>query len=148
MKTVINRQDALKQGLNKYFTGEQCRHGHLSERYTATTVCVQCHIERAYANAKRARETLKANRGQVQTCKIVVYDSDLDLIKMSFPDATLKELDRVGHNVSRYIVKAVNSPTSLILEAANGLAKHTASKDVETQLKIQKTLDTVRNLPI
>lgn len=39
---VISRADAKEMGLGRYFTGEPCRHGHLSERYVACGRCVEC----------------------------------------------------------------------------------------------------------
>ena len=39
---VISRADAKEMGLRRYFTGEPCRHGHLSERYVACGRCVEC----------------------------------------------------------------------------------------------------------
>lgn len=39
---VISRDEAISQGLNKYFTGKSCKHGHLSPRYTCNTKCTEC----------------------------------------------------------------------------------------------------------
>jgi len=36
------RQDALFQGLTRYFTGKPCKHGHLAERYAKDGNCVNC----------------------------------------------------------------------------------------------------------
>jgi hypothetical protein len=39
---IITRQQALKNNLLKYFTGKPCKHGHISERYTAGRNCHEC----------------------------------------------------------------------------------------------------------
>lgn len=38
----IRRVDAIKAGLNRYFTGVRCSRGHLSERRTGNGACVKC----------------------------------------------------------------------------------------------------------
>lgn len=39
---LISRQQALAQGLTKYFTGKPCKYGHIAERWTDKH-CVECH---------------------------------------------------------------------------------------------------------
>lgn len=39
---ILARQDALAQGLTRYFTGKPCKHGHTAARYVKTRSCVQC----------------------------------------------------------------------------------------------------------
>jgi len=36
------RQDAIDRGLRRYFTGEQCKRGHVSERWTLNGACIEC----------------------------------------------------------------------------------------------------------
>lgn len=38
----MKRAEAKALGLKFYRTGKPCKHGHLSERYTSTTICVDC----------------------------------------------------------------------------------------------------------
>lgn len=42
---IVSRKEAQMQGLPKYFTGQVCRRGHISERYTAGACC-ECVSER------------------------------------------------------------------------------------------------------
>ena len=44
--TTTTRKDALEEGATRYFTGEPCKNGHVSERYTLNSGCVQCLLER------------------------------------------------------------------------------------------------------
>lgn len=39
---LIKRKEARRQGLIKYFTGNQCIRGHISERYVTTGNCIEC----------------------------------------------------------------------------------------------------------
>ena len=38
----MKKREAKAQGLKFYCTGKLCKHGHLSDRYTSTAVCVAC----------------------------------------------------------------------------------------------------------
>lgn len=38
----MKRAEAKALGLKFYRTGKPCKHGHLSERYTSTAICVEC----------------------------------------------------------------------------------------------------------
>ena len=39
---IISRTDALLQGKRTFFTGEPCKHGHVTVRYTANNSCRAC----------------------------------------------------------------------------------------------------------
>ncbi len=39
---VITRAEALKLGLKNYYTGEPCKHGHISERNVTGGYCIEC----------------------------------------------------------------------------------------------------------
>lgn len=39
---IISRTKAMELSLKFYFTGEPCKRGHLSDRLTKTTACVEC----------------------------------------------------------------------------------------------------------
>ena len=47
---IISRQEAIKKGLKKYFTGVACLHGHISERNTSDRSCNECSRERSRKN--------------------------------------------------------------------------------------------------
>lgn len=53
---LVHRQVAIARGLPKYFTGRPCKRGHISERYTLTSNCVQCTIE----SNERGRARIRA----------------------------------------------------------------------------------------
>lgn len=39
---IILRQDAISKGYIRYFTGNPCNRGHISERYVSNNTCVDC----------------------------------------------------------------------------------------------------------
>lgn len=39
---LITRKRAIRDGLVRYYTGEPCKSGHTSERYTSTAGCIEC----------------------------------------------------------------------------------------------------------
>ena len=54
--TVIDRQQALKDGLPRYFTGKPCCRGHVVERYTHNKTCCECANEKANASKRKNRK--------------------------------------------------------------------------------------------
>ena len=38
----ITRQQAMEQGLKRYYTGKPCKHGHYSERLCSDYACCEC----------------------------------------------------------------------------------------------------------
>jgi hypothetical protein len=69
---IVSRQEAIEQGLKKYFTGKPCKHGHISERHLDAS-CVTCkqeeHIRnkaRKAAYDKQYREKTKESRAEYQ----------------------------------------------------------------------------------
>lgn len=39
---IISKSEAVILGLKKYFTGKPCKQGHISEKYTNKSTCVEC----------------------------------------------------------------------------------------------------------
>jgi len=60
---IITREEALKRGLTRYFTGEPCKHGHMAERYTKSSNCVVCRSQTRKAqydkDPERERQRVK-----------------------------------------------------------------------------------------
>ena len=53
----MKRAEAKAQGLKFYCTGKSCKHGHLSDRYTSTSICVACLQLAGVDRYKHNRET-------------------------------------------------------------------------------------------
>jgi hypothetical protein len=62
---VISKTEALREGLPRYFTGKPCSHGHVAEKLTRNSHCVECEAERGTpktaARRKEYREGLRAD---------------------------------------------------------------------------------------
>ncbi|EMY3087614.1 hypothetical protein LUS60_06700 [Raoultella planticola] len=56
---IITRVEAAKAGLNRYYTGKKCKHGHDSERYVLSGTCVECAVESADKHKKSIAEVLR-----------------------------------------------------------------------------------------
>lgn len=39
---IVSRKEAKEKGLKRYFLGEPCKYGHVSERQTVNSTCVEC----------------------------------------------------------------------------------------------------------
>lgn len=69
---VIGRQEAIKQGLLRYFTGKPCLRGHISERAVSHRGCLSCHSEnqdpaKARVNGLRyERQNREARRARLR----------------------------------------------------------------------------------
>ena len=53
MKAKITQKQALIEGLNRYYTGKPCTHGHYSERYARTCICCECNSLQYEHNRQR-----------------------------------------------------------------------------------------------
>ena len=49
-KLPTSREAARELGVDRYFTGVPCKHGHIAARYVSTTNCVSCQLEHARRN--------------------------------------------------------------------------------------------------
>lgn len=41
---IITRAEAMARGLKRYFTGKPCRYGHVTQRLTSGSACVECRL--------------------------------------------------------------------------------------------------------
>ena len=67
---IVSREDAIKQGLKRYFTGEPCERGHIAERWVCNGLCVVCHKDYYQANYDKIiayqRDYYHANKAQLR----------------------------------------------------------------------------------
>jgi hypothetical protein len=87
---IISRKDAQEQGLDRYFTGKACKHGHTSQRYTSNAKCVECkqNIDRS----GRVDGVKAANNTQQAALPIPALD-DTELVDLSSVGFTTTGLD-------------------------------------------------------
>lgn len=57
MYNIICRDDAISQGMFRYFTNMPCKHGHISQRYVSNSGCVEClHVKNGSKLFKNKRK--------------------------------------------------------------------------------------------
>lgn len=59
---LISRKEAVDRGLKFYFTGKPCVRGHISNRYTAKSYCLECSRESAIESQKRNKQRKRDNQ--------------------------------------------------------------------------------------
>jgi len=60
---LISRDEAISAGLNKYFTGIECKNGHIDERHVTGRCCVSCSAEfSSRDDQKKKRSEAEKNR--------------------------------------------------------------------------------------
>lgn len=65
MTTLVTLEDAKRQGLVRYFTGERCNHGHVAERYVKGNRCVECDRMWRSPNPHKAQKAVRVPRAPV-----------------------------------------------------------------------------------
>lgn len=64
-RDAVTRQQALAQGLKRYFTGVPCKRGHVTERDVAQRRCLECEkVTQRYENCTPAQIEAKRGYGQ------------------------------------------------------------------------------------
>lgn len=59
---IISKKDAIKKGLSRYFTGNPCPRGHISQRTIYGSACLICRAEKD--REKRFAKKLANNQVQ------------------------------------------------------------------------------------
>lgn len=83
---IISRKDARAQGLKRYFTGEPCKSGHVSERAVSNGNCLECfrakQAERYQSDPAtyraRTRQYYALNRDEIRSRRNAEYAGDID----------------------------------------------------------------------
>jgi hypothetical protein len=65
---VKTRKEARALHLSRYFTGVECKHGHISERYSNSGHCIQCDNERKRPQDLRKKAIKKYYETNKQKC--------------------------------------------------------------------------------
>lgn len=58
------KQEAIKNGEQKYFTGKPCKHGHIAERYTKDGNCIVCRAAQFQRDFDKKSKQQKINRSK------------------------------------------------------------------------------------
>lgn len=95
----ISRQDAMRLGKHLYFTGRECRNGHVAARYVQSSTCVECLAD----SNKRGRDAIQQvlPRSQHMQQEVVQqYDkatlSELACIPLRTFDHRVPEVNKIA----------------------------------------------------
>lgn len=82
------RSKAAQNGQSKYYTGTNCKYGHISQRYVSSGLCIACMSARSrqFRNDRAA-----AGRGLVPF-NIMVHPADLTTITMLVENINKKRI--------------------------------------------------------
>ena len=124
----MKRAEAKTLGLKFYRTGKPCKHGHLSDRYTSTSICVECvkisNIDR-YKNNRDVqlaswRRWLENNR-EVHAIRVKKWQSaNKDKIRIDAKAWAAANPEKVKAKTLRYIKKY---PEAYTARAVTNVAK-------------------------
>lgn len=92
---IITRQDAMEQGLPRYFTGGPCKHGHVSERYTGNSGCYQCSFD-------LSRKTLEARKARSRQLIRVRLEKERESLEEKYGRKVLKREEAKALGLIRY----------------------------------------------
>lgn len=80
---LISRAEAKRQGLKQYFTGEQCKNGHVAFRYTQSGTCSGC-LRAAGSVTDTAEYVLRRQAtDQLVQVKFRLFREDVELFAAS-----------------------------------------------------------------
>ena len=119
---LISRQEAIDNKLTRYFTGEACKHGHISEKLLSNRTCVECLLIKKrirgkrpdvkHSNLKRlnawdtpAKHLARTRKRQAkQLQRTPAWDPDAHLIVAKYQLATmLSQASGTPHHVDHII---------------------------------------------
>jgi hypothetical protein len=121
---LISRKDAAASNLQRYYTGNPCKHGHDCERYTKSTNCLICQVE--------------ANQSERQKLKLKQYrslDSTKEKSRIKSGEFHRKNRDRILLEMKARNKKYYLANKDKIIKATSEYQKLNATK--RTRYKAQ-----------
>jgi hypothetical protein len=87
----MTRKEAKAKGLKRYFTGNACKNGHITERYTCNYECVEC--DKLRKGVVRTKvEVVSVKKKTVRIVKFLVVGTDRrGLGKKKFSSTVLED---------------------------------------------------------
>lgn len=148
---IISRADAEAAGLKRFFTGEPCRNGHVSERRVGGDgSCFVCQRMASATYRKSDPEGNKARRGawdkanmeKIRAQKRARYAANLDAERARNAKWYKENLE---YNAARKLAWRKANPAAVCARSANRRAKlrsvdgHHTAKDIDALLERQKS---------
>lgn len=98
-RAIVTRAEAKALGLERYWTGQPCKHGHLSERYVKNFACCEC-------NLKTCRDRYRANRDAELAISKAWYARHREAVLVA--KKAEREADPEAHRAKRRAYYAAN----------------------------------------
>jgi hypothetical protein len=76
---IINRAEAKRRDLNRYYTGEPCKNGHIAYRYTQSGTCFACIRAAGSATYDADRPVRNEALSQLVQAKFRLFRDDVEL---------------------------------------------------------------------
>jgi len=109
---IVRRQEAVNQGLLRYFTGKPCKYGHVVERLVSTNTCLECHRHRSRkrvlsgASAKAVSRYYKRNKEALNIQSQLYYKKHKTVLNKK---AAIRDGER-GYSANRRAAKLQAMP--------------------------------------
>ena len=98
MENLLTQIDAAREGLAHYFTGEPCKHGHISYRYVSNRNCIECHRRQNKNWANKSRAENKEHR-------LTIERASRERARVRIGEEGLHRRDRTYNLRSKYGIK-------------------------------------------
>jgi len=103
---IISRDEAISLNLKRYFTGEPCNYGHISERKITCRTCVECHNIKV--RAARATQEQKIKESEYRSSDEYKRRKNLKARLSRINSTIQREIDRLANKERagvRYVSK-------------------------------------------
>lgn len=125
MPVVISRKAAHVAGLKRFFTGEPCVHGHVSERYVSSGNCIECVTFKTPNKPNVAHNAAWPRAAFVFQTQPAPTQEEMQAAiryvqEQSWHDVALQQLRANPQLMAQY----VTPPTPAEIEAAEALLAH------------------------
>lgn len=127
----MKKQEAKALSLKFYNTGKPCKHGHLSDRYTSTAVCVECIKIAGVDKYKNNRDSQLASwrkwhdsNKNIHKIRVKRWqEANKDKVKADAKAWTVANPDKVKAKALRYIKKHPDAYTARAVASVAKRAK-------------------------
>lgn len=130
MPEVISRKEARALGLERYFTGKPCLHGHLSERKCESKTCLAC------VECKRRLSAIGMQRVRSNALRLEAMERGLHQYFTGVPC-------RNGHIAGRYVFNS-SCMECRVVSARNTRLRHRESLSKKSRARYYKNKPAIR----
>lgn len=110
---LISKKDALSAGLKRYFTGKQCKNGHLDYRLVSTGICVSCNAEKSRRYRKknpekvslRLKDNYERKKDERRKSNAIRYQANKEKIKSNARENYRKTSEEKRRQKRHYYIK-------------------------------------------